>query len=192
MPRILVVMVNVSAAICQLLRFFCPIDVPINDISQVLVSLVVIFYLPHPVLPSWVTRMPIWQDVQIIMINKVGKTIHITFKQYWQLKNRVKINFSFTNVKPVLQMFTAIINSRGSKYKEGLNSSWVFLKLHVQVLEWYCWIFLMNVLVNAALVLNYGSRKKPLLLVLAWNFGLKSVTKNKYPIHDLYIACTLT
>lgn len=45
--------------------FFFPVDVAINDISQVLVSLVVIFCLPHPALPSWVTRMPFWQDVQI-------------------------------------------------------------------------------------------------------------------------------
>ena len=71
---------NVSAARCQLLGFFFPVEVAINDVSQVLVSLEVIFYLPHPALPSWVTRMPFWQDVQIIIIiNKVGETIHIQF-----------------------------------------------------------------------------------------------------------------
>ena len=97
---------NVSAATCQLLGFFFPVDVAINDISQVLVSLVVIFYLPHPALPSWVTRMPFWQDVQT-MINKVGKTIHINFKQYWQLKNRIKTNFSFIKGKPLWVTFLA-------------------------------------------------------------------------------------
>ena len=38
-----------------------------------------------------------------------------------------------------------------------------------KILEWYCWIFLMNVHVNVALVLNYVSRKKP----LAAGAGLK-------------------
>ena len=84
-------------------------------------------------------------------------------------------------------MFTAIINSRGSKYKEGLNSNWVFLKLHVQVLEWYCWIFLMNVRVNVALVLNSVSRKNPCcwcwLEILVWSQLRK--------ISDVYMTCTL-